>query len=294
MGVPTAFAILALGLSFLKTPVYTATATLLPRNQNISGGLVSQFLDQSLLASNENQLEPFFRDILLSNRLLDNAISRKWSSYASGDSVNLFDIFGISWPRQSEGDSSRAVEKLKRKLRQDVVAFSREKTTGLMRIGCTFPEHPGLAADFCNYLIGELDAFTIDYRTGKASEQSEFIEERLTDVKTELDSAANTLASFVEANRLYQSSPSLTQRYNELSREVEAQTAVWIELRRQLEMARIDARKQLVSLDVLDSATPPTHRARPVRSQYMLLGFFMGLIAAVLAILALGMHHQGA
>ena len=104
------------------------------------------------------------------------------------------------------------------------------------------------------------------------------------EARKDLERVTDDLASFVETNRLYSDSPMLTRRFNDLSREVEAQTAVWVELRRQLEVAKIDENKTINTVDVLDRASPPVKKAGPARGQYGVIGAFLGFVASLLAL----------
>jgi uncharacterized protein involved in exopolysaccharide biosynthesis len=80
--------------------------------------------------------------------------------------------------------------------------------------------------------------------------------------------------------------------YDELEREVQAQTSVWIELRRQLELAKIDVNKEMNSINVLDIASVPTKKSGPNRTFRVAVGFVVGFVFSFFLLLCIELYHQ--
>jgi uncharacterized protein involved in exopolysaccharide biosynthesis len=284
--VAAACGVLGAAFSFLIPPAYTAKVSLLPQRQTKAAELIGQFTGQSASAYGAVSFEELYARIVKSDRVLDEAIARRWVTRAHPDSVTLFQFFGIRANGPDPRQDPAAVYRLKQALRTRVVEFTREKASGYMELRVTIGRDPQLAAALANFLVERLDAYNRLFRKAKASEQRTFVANRLEVVSGELTTAEKALAEYVSRNRAYASSPETRRLYDELAREVGAQTTVWTELRRQLELARIDENRELVSVDVLDRALPPTLRSRPHRSQFLVLGGFLGLVGAMAWVLA--------
>jgi len=165
------------------------------------------------------------------------------------------------------------------------LSFSRERLTGYMTLRVTIPKDPELAATLANFLAAALDEYNRDFHVDKAAEQRTFIEGRLEQVEQDLRASEADVTRFVQNNRAYQSSPTLMQKHGELQREVSAQTSIWVELRRQLELAKIDENKELVSIFILDDAAVPVKPSAPRRLVISCLALFFGGAFAVLLVL---------
>ncbi len=146
----------------------------------------------------------------------------------------------------------------------------------IMKLKVSTPHDPYLAAKMANFLVDHLDIYNRSFRNTKAKQQGEYIAGRLAVVAAELKGAEDDLAGFESHNRGYRESPSLQRKHQALEREVQASSTTWIELRRQLELARVDQNKQSAVVDVLDRAVAPMQRSRPNR---VFIVFFSGFIA---------------
>lgn len=76
--------------------------------------------------------------------------------------------------------------------------------------------------------------------------------------------------------------PSLARDYARLTREIKLLEAVTAYLRQQLEQEKISEQRNLPSLQVLDSATPPDRKSSPKRLAMLLLGLTGGFVLSML------------
>lgn len=272
---------LALGVSFVVSPVYDATVTMLPQRSQTPTGTLGQFagLAGIPLVGTEDY-EELYREIVLSDRVLDTVLDRKWPTSTSNDSVSIFAALRQGVNKDNTRKGLQSAQRMKKRLRLHIIDFSRDKLSGFMLLRVSFPRDPLLAAALANHLAQELDRCNQNLNHAHASGQRVFVEERLRACALELSASESTLTNFVAANRAYALSPGLTQQYTQLAREVRAQEAVWLELRRQLELARIEEHKRLVTVTILDPAAVPTERAAPDRLRYLLAGVLAGVVAA--------------
>ncbi len=147
-----------------------------------------------------------------------------------------------------------------------------------MRVSASIPRDPDLAAAIANFIVDELDVYNQAMRTRKAREHREFVDARLLEIAARLAEAESEQTKFQLDNVMYLSSPRLRQEYGMLERETQAQRAIWLQLRTDLESAKIEEHKEMTSIQVLDRAVAPVRRTSPVRTVFALVG---GLILAL-------------
>ena len=274
--------IAAVGASFLVTPQYTASATLLPQTGSSSSGLMAAIGSfANLPLQGEQSLEGLYPVILRSDRILDGVIGQRFG-YRGGQE-SLYSIFGV--PEPAQADSVQSARRLKRLLRESVVSLSQDKKTGVMQLSVNAPQDADFAADLANALTDSLGSFIVEFNSAKAREKLNYVNQRLDEVQSELQAAESARTAFMEENRTYAASPRLSQQAGELERQVQALTAVWVELIKQLEIAKLDDDKERFSLEILDRAQPPLTRSKPNRASMGVIGTFLGGMLACLFVL---------
>ena len=276
-------ATIAVVVVLLLPPVYTAQVTVLPDVDSSGLDIMNQLslVTGGLLGRND-EMESLYGEILSSNRVLDTLIDETWS-YRGREGLSLYQILDISGDRAEP--TAADLYDLRKGMRGRVVSFRRDNKTGFMRIRASVKHDPVLAAGLADALATELDGFIRQQRTGKAAEQRGFIEKQLTEAVLALADAEGELVSFEEANRSYREAPALDRRHRALSRQVEAQTLIWSELKRQLELARIEENRSTTSLDVLDRAAVPQIPSSPRKKLIVILALLAGATAAAFLVL---------
>ena len=97
-------------------------------------------------------------------------------------------------------------------------------------------------------LLAQADAFAQQHRSLLASAER---------ARMELDSAEKALATFVERNRTFTSSPELTIKYQALQRRVNITEGVYIGVRQSVEQVRIAEERSYPALVVMSEPTLP-------------------------------------
>ena len=280
-----AAAVVALLLTLVVTPVYQATVTVLPRGDSARFGLLGSLFDVSgLSAAGSAGNEVLYAKILVSDDVLVDIIERTWTYRGSATPVTLYEVLGIDRHSGEDGVRDRARAELMERLRDGMIGMTRDKTTGFMTVRVRVPRDPALAAELANALVDRLDEYNIGTSTSRAGRQLRFLEARLLDVRRELTAAEDSLVDFVERNRAYRDAPILNQRYQRLQREAEATNAVWIELRRQVELTRLEEQRQLTTLDILDRAVAPVKPVTPDLLLNLIVAGCLGFVAAVIVV----------
>ncbi|MEZ4388698.1 MAG: hypothetical protein R3D98_14240 [Candidatus Krumholzibacteriia bacterium] len=266
--------------SFTISAAHTARSTLLPNLESGNGaGLLGSFDFIRSLASVSSPREDFYEAILTSDTMLDLVLEQPWT--ADGQPIDLFELLGVE---ASTPATARQRERLRQKLRHQVISFSKDQLTSFMTLRVELPRYPALAADVCNFLIERLEDFNRRFHQEHSRQQRVFLAGRVAELEAEMHAAEDSLSTFMERNRGYASSPQLTREFNSLYRDSEALGRTWLELRSQYELARIEEHKNLSSINVLDPATPPVFRSKPQRAPMALVGGLLGgLLGLILA-----------
>lgn len=277
--------LLAVGYSYIVPKMYTGKVVLLPKipvqKAGLLGPLAALSGETTVLQGVDEEL---YGQILHSDFILDRVLAEEWPTVEEGKRASLFVIFNQTAEEVRKSEEVRAYL-IKSRLRFNVIRFERDPITGIMNIKVTVPKNPALAAALANFLADELDEYNGILNSQQKIKHKNFVESRLREVELELKESEERLTNFLAANKSYQTSPKLVQRHGEIKRDVHAFNSIWLDLRSQLESAKIEVNKDLDSIIILDRAIPPLFRSSPNRRLYLLIGGFVGfLLATVVAL----------
>ena len=100
------------------------------------------------------------------------------------------------------------------------------------------------------------------------------------EAKFQNEKSEDVLTEFRKQNPLRLDTPSIEMKRERLESAVEENRAVYITLRQQFEIAKIDEAKEKLLINILDTAEPAVKKTRPKRTLIVVLSFFAGLIIA--------------
>jgi len=274
----TVTAIFAL-ISFILPKKYIAQSIILPdldvlgSAQRLGGSLqdLATAAGLNLGVTSPSQLYP---DVMLSETILKRVIYHQYKTQKYDTLVNL-----VQYWRFDDKDDNLNLEMCFDKLLKKVLSVSADKKTAIITLEVETPE-PQLSADIANQITSELDYFQRNFRKTNASEQRKFLDSRLTEVKQDLANAEDNLKNFREKNRKVDQSPQLLLEQERLVREVELNTTLFIEFKKQYELVKIDEIKNIPIVQVLDPARPPAEKSSPKRAIITLLGALLSIFGA--------------
>ncbi|QQS35721.1 MAG: hypothetical protein IPM56_15990 [Ignavibacteriales bacterium] len=278
--------VLMLGyLLFLTKPYYSSSVTILPEYGNKSTTLSRLSSLAALAGVNVGEGAPteIYQNLIMSEAVLEPVIYSNYYSEKLGDSVNLLQYYEI----ESENDPPTELDKRKmflsafKALTERVIKTDRDRLTGIMTVTVTAGES-GLAAALANRITSSLDNYIRTKRKSFASEQRYYLEKRTEQVKDSLTKSETALKVFREQNRLVAQSPQLLLEQARLLREVEIQQEVYIELTKQLEIAKIDEIKETPVVNIKEEAKDPVIKAGPSRARSLMIVMFLSLAASAL------------
>jgi len=280
--------------SLLATPYFKSTLTLYPASSDTGTlgqlqGIAATF-GMSVGGSETDYNIP---DVVKSRRVRKMILEQHWMTEKYNYPVDLITFWEINdttsipfnpivWmknvlaaPKGSEDDIAIKWEEEVLKRLGDLISVSEDRKTELIRIDVLM-EEPQLSADVANYIAVAANDYIQGEHSIEASRNRNFIEERLTIVKDELNESENTLKEFRQENRRIADSPELQLEQERLLRQVEIKQQVYITLQKQLELARIDEVKQTPVIHTLDIAEPAIRKDKPKRKMIVLLSLILG------------------
>ncbi len=293
VSVSVASGVLAAVGSVLVPNRYTASTALIAetRSPGVSGQLTSlaALAGVSLGGANAAQSPQFYSALLRSRAIQYALLQRKFSTEGLGptwtgrDSATLLDLLGI----RAKTPALRLFYGAKELAKSTTVGS--DIKTNIIRLSFTTTS-PLLAAAVANAYVDELNRFNQETRQLQARARRQFVEERVQATARDLAAAENAVRDFLSRNRQYQNSPSLAFEFQRLQRAVALQQELYLDLRRQLDAARIAEVDDTPTLTTIEPAIPPQLKSWPSRKQWV-VGATLGAFV-VLATLLVVIEHR--
>lgn len=269
---------------FLTKPYFQSTVTILPEYGSKSN-MLSQLSGLASLAGvkvGDSAPTELYQNIITSETVLNEVVYAKYKTNEFPDSVNLVKYFNIDVKEDNPQIKKRKeFLALFESLLQSRIATSVDRMTKILNVSVTMPEAQ-LSADVANNLVKSLDLYIRTQRKSYATEQSFYIQKRTQQVKDSLSIAENKLKVFREQNRITSQSPNLLLEQGRLMRNIEILQTVFIELTKQLEIAKIDQIKDAPVLNIKEFAQNPVKKAGPRRAPALMTIMFFSLLASCL------------
>ena len=268
-------ALLTLAVNFfLLPPYFEATATLLPEARGNGLSAMAGLTDVTQLANLEiglNDIARLYPFIATSETVLRPVIMKEYRSTRLEREVNLIEYFEV----EDVNPETEFEEALKQVRGLTTAAY--DAKSGIVTVSVEMKE-PELAAEVANGIVAEMDKFMRFKKTSSASEQLKWINARLVEVQQDLRAAEENLRVFRETNRRVADSPQLLLELDRLAREVQVRSTMYIELKKQAELAKIEELKNMTIVNVLDPARAPVKKSRPRRATNAVLMFLASFL----------------
>ncbi len=263
---------------FIMPKQYTAEVSILPSAsstaQNMGGKLSSLASLAGLdFGSTASRSPEMYEGIIYSRRLLEQIILKNYRVTAKKKEFqgNLVEFFEVTGKTDEE-----KIQKSLKILRDYVLVVNIDGDNLILYLSVTM-EDPVLAARVANSMVTILEEIVLNKLQAEFKEQNDYLNNRITLVTDSLTMAEEELKNFLQRNP----DPTLPRFQVEqlrLRRKIEVQSAVFIELRKQLELLNLQNYVNLSPLKILDEAFPPYRKSRPKRlflvfTLVVLLGF---------------------
>ena len=265
-------------LFFIAQPVYLTTAKLLPTGEDNSlsniQGLASQFgLALPFQSGSNLSFSDIYPEIVKSRQLTGIVLEKKFNTRKFGQNQLLKNILS----RQYRLDKYDVDERFKRssEILQDNIKVSKARLTSIVTLEVRGLE-PEFAVDLANTIISESDKLQREFKTHQISDKRSFIEERIKDVKKDLESAQEDLKEFRERNRQVQYSPALLLEEERLTTEMDVKKEIFSTLKQQFELVKIEEVEEGATVQILDKPVSPYEKSSPKIFFSIFLSIFIG------------------
>ena len=233
-------------------------------------------------------------DIIKSRRLKKDIVLKEWKTKDYPDGSNLIEYWELDESsffspmkliRQflpSGGFKSAKIDKetYEAILELDELISVKEEISGLISV-TVLMEDPKLASDIANYIAEYVKNFISLEQKRETSRNKTFVEKQMEEAKSQTENSEDSLTDFRKDHPLRLDTPSIEMMRERLESTVEENRAVYITLRQQFEIAKIDEAKERLLINILDTAEPAVKKAKPKRTLIVLLSLFGGFILAI-------------
>jgi len=265
---------------FIASPVYTATAKIIQSNGGDSSselrGLAAQ-LGVSVSGGEKMDITSaaIYPEIIKSRTLARTLLNRNFDTNEFGSQKQLLQILTYG-----NNEPELGLDTLMKKgitiLTGSMIEVSKDRESSIITIDVNAFE-PQFTADLAMAVIEELDSFQRKIKLQRNSEKRKFIQNRIVTVQTDLEKAEDALKQFRERNRQIASSPALLLEQERQVREVEVQKNIFITLKQQLELTKIQEVEDGSMVQILDAPEAPLYRSKPKRKTAVLLAGLLGI-----------------
>ena len=233
-------------------------------------------------------------DIIKSRRLKKDIAKKNWKSLKFPEGSNLITYWELDKPplfsplsflRKSLPSGGFKANKMDKELQEAILELDelinvKEEISGLISVKVLM-EDPNLASDIANYIAEYVKNFISYEQKREATRNRMFVEKQMIDAKIQTEKSEDSLTEFQKAHPLRLDTPSLEMMRDRLESTIEENRAVYITLRQQFEIAKIDEAKEKLLINILDTAEPAVKKAKPKRTLIVILSFLASVILAI-------------
>ena len=265
-------------LIFLVSSYYESTIVILPEfgSKSTTLGGLSDLASMAGVNIGDGSPTDIYENIITSEAAMSDVIYKKYQTEKFVHPVNLIEYFEI------EPDDNYGQQRAERTqflyayqdLIKNRIKTNVDKMTRILTVIVRMPESK-LSADVANAMVESLDKYIRTRRKSFATQQSYYIQERITQVADSLKLAEIQLKDFQERNKVVTQSPKLFLEQTRLRRNVDIEQEVYFELTKQLEIAKIDEIKDTPIINNREDAKDPVIKAGPPKLIILLVSMFL-------------------
>ncbi len=274
-----------INIKFIQIPQYTSSATLVIPDKQSSGGMggfagiASQFGVNIQSGVQADLSSPdILPKLIFSNIFAEKILFKEFLLSKNKKEIPLINII-IDSNEDIAKSNLGLINKGSREFRK-MISFEDSKKDPMSRISITSSD-PLLSKQLAETVLTELEELNRSYKSQIVSEKILFIDQRINSVINELEASEKRLKSFNEQNRQI-SSPSLQLEQDRLLRDVEVQKGIYLTLKQQFELAKIEEIQQASIFQVLDKPSLPQAPSSNRLVLKIILSAILGFTIAIL------------
>jgi uncharacterized protein involved in exopolysaccharide biosynthesis len=275
IGLTFAVMVLTAVYLLLQPNLYTSTATILPSGKNNSVSALKSLVGLGDFVDTDENSSALYPVVLRSNLVVDAVLEKEYSFTHQSKPMQstLTDYFDIE-----NRDRLRAALK-------DATSISSDNRTGEIMVGVE-TKYPALSQAVLENYLTQLEDFNRNKRRSAGRDNEKYLTQQLVGIGEELWTAEDNLERFQKANIDWAmtGSPEILKELGRLQREVTVKSATYTLLMQELEMARLEAQKDIPIIGILDMPSLPTTKSGPFRRNTIILS---GIITFLLLVFTL-------
>ncbi|MDH7514163.1 MAG: Wzz/FepE/Etk N-terminal domain-containing protein [Clostridiales bacterium] len=266
-------------VSKIMAPTFTASAKFLPSKNPEMVSRMGTLIGAGggkLETLEDNVTSEYYAELLKSAPFLERIARKTFRSKNSEAGIDLFTYYKIK--------GNDEIQRLSRVIRavSGSLKVSIDRTTKVIGLSYSTEERE-LSAAIVNSFLDELVVYNQDIKDTKAKQNRIFIENQVAENHTLLKKAEAELADFTARNKKIVT-PELEIEFDRLKRSVKVQEEVYITLKKQLELAKIEEQEKKPVIEIIERAAPPLFKSKPrTKMNVILAGFLGGVMFVVLA-----------
>jgi uncharacterized protein involved in exopolysaccharide biosynthesis len=273
----------------LRAPeVFTTDSLFVTKSsQNSGGGNLSQLASLAGISapSSTGNIDPsdYLDKIIQDKSFLLKLFKRKWNYH--GDSVYLDKILQILPDTSIANWQYRfSMAKINTIRNGKLITIIKDSKAGILTLTVNMLD-PQLAYDINKYTLDYLSNYIRNSLQTQAKEKRIFIEGRIKETKTELTQSEDALVRFKERN-LMTSSPKVMLEEERLTRQVTLNQEIYLQLKKQYELARIQELDDQTLIQVIKNPEIPVHRSSPKKTRIAIISFIFGCLLGITCAIA--------
>ena len=266
-------------IQFIQQPTFESWSTVLIPNQGGQQGGIAGIASQFGVNMNSNPEADLSSPVLLPEILKSRTFAEKLLQkklYAPFFD-NKTSLINILVEEKENYRDEKIIKSLALSRLDKMIDFEQNINTGISTVRITTYD-PKFSRDLATAVIEELEESNRFYKSQSAIKKTFFIENRIKSVEKELLSSEKNLKIFNEQNQQI-SSPALQLQLERLNREVEVQKGIYLILKQQLELAKIEEIQESSILQILDRPRIPIGPSNDNLNLGVMLAAFIGLIS---------------
>ena len=272
-------------VAFIQQLKFVSYATVLLPESKLSSlgglsGLASTFGVSVPMESRTDLSSPsLYPDLLLSRTFAEQILDKEFYLNEYGKKLSLLAIttYGDKEPRK---DQETLISQAVKSLREEYLAFNNDPGNSFSVIEITASE-PLFAKELADIVLKELESLNRYFKSVTVNEKISFIEDRIISVEDDLKATEMALKDFNENNRQI-SSPALLLEQERLQRDTDVQKEVYLTLKQQLELAKIEEIQEASVVQVLDRPTIALKPSNKNLTLSLVLSFIFGGVFGIL------------
>ena len=282
--------------SLLAPPLYQSYISIYPtRNKTNLGQLsaVSGMAASLGITLPTSQSTYNIPDIINSRKLKKVITSKEWDSNLFNQSVDLIDY----WKLEEVSFLGNIISVFRKKIESPSKDFFQNIAIDKLSSRISIYEHESgmitvsilmedelVAANIVNFISNWIQNYISNEMSFKAKKNRVFIERQLEAAKMDLFISEEDLSAFQKKHSITDDNPEVILARARLMRNVEVNQQVYITLRQQLELNKIEELKEKPVLNILDNGDIPTRKSKPLTLliviSWTIIAFFISNFAA--------------